>query len=216
MRKLLPIAFLVSLLAPAAASAQLTLGARVGYAFPTGKVDDGPDADLGDYWKNQIPLQVDVGFKLSPALTLGGYVSYGFSSAGDVADAELCSLTDVDCSLSIVRLGVQLDYAFETASPSVVPWFGVGTGYEWARIKADGPVGEAKLTDKGWEILNLQVGADFKAGPSFAVGPFAQYAFGKYTRIELEDEDGNTLGGDVEDTAMHGWFQIGVRGRFGL
>jgi hypothetical protein len=215
MRKLMKYALLLALFVPAAASAQLTLGARVGYAFPTGQIEDEPDSDLKDSFAYQIPLQVEAGWRFSPDLSLGAYFSAGYAAPGDDLEAELCDLDGVDCSLRVLRLGLQLGYTFSQVSPSFVPWVGIGTGWEWANVEADTDGPDASIRANGWEVVNLQAGADFKVSPQFAIGPFVQYSTGRYGETEIE-EGGTTLTQDIDNKAFHGWLQLGLRGRFDL
>jgi hypothetical protein len=220
MRTLAKLAALAALLAPAAASAQLTLGARVGYAFPSGKLDDAasavaPDRDLGEWLSYQAPVQVEASYRWSTGLSLGGYFSAALAGVGDQADAALCGAPGVDCSGRVLRAGVQLAFAF-SAVPAYAPWIAVGAGYEWASLTAEGDAGETTFAAEGWELLNLQAGLDFTIAPRFAIGPFVQYALGRYTESEIELDDGTTLGGGIDEQARHGWLQLGLRGRFDL
>lgn len=192
MRKLAMTVVLAALFVPTLASAQLTLGARLGYAFPMGEIGEG--LKLGDAYSSQIPLQLDVGFKVTPALTLGGYFGFGFAQVD-----EDCG----DCSGRVYRVGAQLEYTFKSAS--MAPWVGAGIGYEWASITDD----DAELKFSGFEYLNLQGGLDWRVGGKAMVGPFALVSFGRYSTFADEDIPG-------EAKTFHQWFQIGVRGQFDL
>lgn len=206
MRTLARFAVLAVLFAPTLASAQLSLGARLGYGLAMGEAVE--NGDLSDGIKAQIPLQLDVGYRLTPAFTLGGYFSAGIGLAGDEFQ-EICDQDGVDCSLRVYRLGLQAEYAFKGASMS--PWIGAGIGYEWAKIKAEAGSEELEMTFKGFEFLNLQGGVDWKVGSKFLVGPFAMLSIGQYSKGSQDGEDM-----DIEDKGVHEWLQFGVRGRFDL
>jgi hypothetical protein len=203
MRKLAKLTVLAVLLTPAFASAQVSLGVRFGYGFAMGEFE--PDVDLADGIKAQVPIQLDLGFHVSPSLTLGGYFSYGFGRLGD--ELEDCD----DCSARVYRVGAQLEYTFK--SPSTTPWIGAGIGYEWASLNDD--AADQKLTYKGWEFLNLQGGVDWKAGEKFWLGPFAMVSVGQFSKGSFESPDGN-IEVDISDKSTHEWIQIGVRGKFDL
>jgi hypothetical protein len=213
MRKLVKIFALAALLAPAVASAQLSLGARVGYAFAMGKAVDEDGGDLSDGVKGQIPIQIDVGYRLTPAFTLGGYFSAGYGIVGD-AFSDDCDAADIDCSARVLRLGVQLDYAFKNVSPTMTPWLGAGIGYEWATLKGEQGSNEATESYSGFEFLNLQGGVDWKVG-QFSVGPFAMLSIAQYSDFDFESPAGDASG-DIPNKSIHEWLQIGLRGRFDL
>lgn len=209
MRTLAKTALLAVLLAPALASAQVSLGARLGYGLPLGQAAE--DIDLGDLVKGQIPIQLDLGYRATPALTVGGFFAYGFGFAGDdtLGMGDVCDLDGVDCSTRVYRVGVQVDYRF--ARPSATPWVGLGVGYEWASLEVEGPGGEVKLSVKGFELLNLQGGVEWKVARNLSVGPFAMLSIGRYSSAEVDGADE-----DIDDKAFHEWLQVGVRGRFDL
>jgi hypothetical protein len=211
MRKLFKLAALAALLVPALASAQLSLGARVGYGIAMGEAVE--DGDLSDVIKGQIPIQIDVGYRLTPALTFGGYFGAGYGLLGDAVSDE-CDEFDLDCSARVLRLGVQLDYAFRNVSPTITPWVGAGIGYEWASVHQELDSVEVDTSFDGFEFLNLQGGVDWKVG-GFSVGPFAMLSIGQYGSFDFESPEGDESG-DIENKGLHQWLQIGLRGRFDL
>lgn len=198
MRKLARLAVLAVLFAPTLASAQLSLGARLAYGLAMGEAAEG--GDLADFAKSQIPIQLDVGYRVTPALTIGGYFAYGFANLGDDLECD-------DCSGRVYRLGVQLDYAFKGGS--MTPWVGGGIGYEWLKLKDDAT--DDEITLSGFEYLNLQGGLDWKVADKFSVGPFALFSIAQYSKASEGGEDF-----DIDNKAMHQWLQLGIRGRFDL
>lgn len=212
MRKLTILAVaLAALVVPSAASAQFTLGARLGYAIVGGDaVKDGP---MNDVIKSMIPLQLEAGYNITPEFNLGVLYSYGFGQlASDVSDA--CDAGNIDCSASNWRLGLQGTFTFLDVSPTWAPWIGYGLAYESATIKAEGGGESASETYKGWELANLQLGVDYKSG-QMRFGPFLSYSFGQFGSYEAEGF-GTTESGDITDKGTHTYFTIGIRGQFGL
>lgn len=205
MRKLLMVAVLA--LVPALSQAQVSLGARLGFAPAGGKV--GGDIDMSDYTvKSQIPLQLDLMFRVSPEISLGGYFSYGIGQV-DYGGDGACDVAD--CSGSVLRLGLQAFYTFNTASPQYAPWLGAGFGWEQANDTIELLGEKFESSYSGIEYLNLQGGMDFKVNPQFSVGPYFMLSFAEYSEAE---EGGTSF--DITNKAMHQWFNFGVRGKFDL
>jgi hypothetical protein len=205
MRKLMILA--AAVLLPSAASAQLTFGLRVGYAVVGGDaVKDGPMNEVID---GAIPVQLDLGYAVSPAITVGGYFGYGFGRLNsDISDG--CDALDLDCSASVTRVGVQGDYSFLGVSPSLVPWAGIGVGYEWAELEIE----DETDTFSGFE-LDLQGGLDLQVSRHLRVGGFLSFGLGQFSKETL-DPDPDGVSGSIDDKGIHGYFTIGLRGQFGL
>jgi hypothetical protein len=199
MRKLL---MLAALLVPMASQAQFSLGLRVGYAPAMG--DAAKDAPMKDLVKSQIPLQLDALYKVTPDIAVGGYFSYGFAQLNsDFSD--FCDASGVDCSASNMRLGLQGRYTFNSLKSPLVPWAGLGFGYEWSTIKGSAGGVSADATTTGFEFVNLQLGGDYKVNEKFSFGPYAQFSVGQYSKIEGED---------ITDKGIHQWLGFGLAGKF--
>jgi len=212
MRKLTILAVaLAALVVPSAASAQFTLGARLGYAMVGG--DEAKDAPMDDILSSMIPLQLEAGYNVTPELNIGAYYSYAWGQlASDFSDS--CDALSADCSVTGWRLGLQATFTFLDLSPTWGPWIGFGAGYESLTLKLEGGGEKATFTDKGWELANLQVGVDYKAG-QMRFGPFLSYSFGQFGSYESEGFGANESG-DITDKGTHTYFTIGIRGQFGM
>jgi hypothetical protein len=210
MRKLL---MLAALLVPMVSQAQVSLGLRVGYAPAMG--DAQKDQKMSDGMKSQIPLQLDALYKVTKDIAVGGYFAYGF---GQVDIAGVC-VSGVDCSGNVMRFGVQGHYTFNQLTAPLVPWAGVGFGYEIGKAKAEATgIGSMEFTYSGFEFLNLQVGGDYRVNEQFSVGPYLQFSLAQYSKQKIDDTTGfvGNFDGDVEEKAMHEWFGFGIRGKFDL
>ncbi len=213
-------AVLAAAVMPTASRAQLQLGLRVGWASAMGdaletkgtSMTPSQTVKMSDWIEAQIPLQLDVGYRVTPEITVGAYGSYGFGdTGGQYVDA--CRIYGWDCSASVVRAGVEATYAFTKVSPRIVPWAGLGAGYEWAESVAKRAGSENVRTRyEGWELLDLQAGADYRVSASFAVGPYVMYSLGRYSG----GSDGGVSFSGSANTTMHQWLGIGVRGTYGL
>lgn len=196
------------------ASAQesgVEVGARLGYGIPFGKVHSmGPgDNKMSDFASGQIPLQLDIGYRLDPQLFLGAYFQYGIAFPA----ADECDQDGVSCSASDLRLGIQAQYHFNPITVDGA-WVGAGLGYEWANMSAEVGGAEVSTQVRGFEFLNLQGGYDFVVGDKLRVGPFALLTIGQYGTAKIEGALGSSSN-DIEEKAIHSWLVLGVKGSFG-
>jgi hypothetical protein len=196
----------LAVLVPAAAQAQWTVGARTGYAIALG--DAGGNLKMTDMTNGQIPLQLDVGYRLANVpLTIGGYFSYGFgSTAGNFKNT--CDALGESCSSSSLRVGAQLSYSFADPKEQMAPWIGAGLGYDKLTVTEAGQ--DLNLT--GWEFLILQAGLDWRLAPQFTLGGFASFSLAQYSDLEIP----GVGSGSISDKKMHEWLTFGIRGAFGF
>jgi outer membrane protein W len=103
------------------------------------------------------------------------------------------------------------------------PFVGVGAGYEWYSAKGTGNIGgftgSTSTTVRGFEFLNLQGGADYRLSGNSVIGPFASFSLGRFDSYSTQVTTGTTTtstNGDINNTAMHEWLLLGVRGAFSL
>jgi len=220
-RSLVVLAALAALLVPAVSTAQLSLGARVGYAIAMGDAfkdpSDGSKEKLSDSVKGAIPFQLDASYRLSPHLAVGGYFSYGFGFVNDstAMGGGVCDQSGVDCSATSMRLGVQAIWSMTYLSKSFVPWAAVGAGWEWVGFDAKAGGISASYDLSGPEFLNLQFGGDYKLGEKASVGPYLALSLGQYSKAKVEVP--GFMSGEMDiDKTLHQWFGFGVRGTFDL
>jgi hypothetical protein len=205
MRKLLLIA---ALLVPVASQAKVQLGLRLGFAPAIG--DAAKDVKMKEFTnKSQIPIQLDALYKVNKDIGVGAYFSYG------VGQVDYAGCDAADCSGSVMRFGVQGHYTVNQLKLPLVPWAGVGFGYEIAKDTIDDAGGKLETTLSGFEFLNLQVGGDYAVNEKFAVGPYLQFSVGQYSKAKFES-GGASVDRDITDKAMHEWFGFGLRGKFDL
>ena len=202
----------LALLLPTASNAQVSVGLRLGYAPAMGDAEK--DSKMSDGLKSQIPIQLDVTYKLTKEIAVGGYASYGFGQLGGEVKDTCDNATGVSCSASVVRLGVQGTYAFAPMS-GFLPWAGAGIGYEWGTYTIKGGGEEFKVGASGFEFLNLQVGGDYQVSPQLAVGPFLGVSFAQYGKVTFDDGL-TTETQTIQDKGMHEFVQFGIRGKFDL
>jgi outer membrane protein W len=208
---------LVALLLPAAARAEerhVVLGLRIGWAPAMGDSEKG--AEMSNAVSSQIPIQLDAAYRITRDVAVGAYFAYGFGRTGDLDG--LCTTDAIDCSTRVLRFGVQGLYTFSEAQTALVPWAGAGFGYELGSLEMKAPGARATFDYGGFELLNVQVGGDYKVNDRFAVGPYFQFSIVRYSRSKVENtvDPGMNFDGSIPEKALHEWLGIGIRGKLDL
>lgn len=192
--------------------AGVDLAVRVGYALPFGKIDGDPGDGLGDSFTGNVPLILEAGYRFNAAFTLGLSFQYGITQVKDNS-TTMCG-GGIDCSGSIIRLGIEGIYRLPVQAP-MIPWVGLGTGYEWMNVDVSANGNSASASAHGFEFASFQVGGDIRVAPQFALGPFVSFSLGQYG-TESVSGNGTNISMDVTNTALHEWLEFGVRGVFNL
>jgi hypothetical protein len=196
----------------------LSLAIRGGYAIPMGSITGAAGDDLSQLMSGAIPLQFDLGWRFSPHWYAGAFFQYAFGSVGSTL---ACATAGVSCSASDIRFGVDVVYTF-TPRSSVMPWIGLGAGYEIAKITLEGNGQSVDVaTLKGFEFAHVGLGVDFRVATWLRVGPFATLTLGQYSSFDTQfDPTTNTIGPsqsiDITNKALHEWLQLGIKATFDL
>jgi len=197
------------------------IGARTGYGFSAGHLGapaNGNDNNLGDYVGGQWPIWIDAGYRVTGDLYLGGYLQYGVGFVND-DQQNACRNANVSCSASDFRIGIMARYRLPQVW-QLSPWAGYGFGYEWGSFSLDQTVLGNTSTDSGWsgfELANLQLGADYQLSPRFALAPFVSVSFGEFRTTSTSTTNGTTTTTNDQDLvrrSFHEWILIGVRVAF--
>lgn len=191
MRKLVVAVAALAFLAPSSAHALAFVGARVGYAIPSGDAAKGEP--MKDVIKSDVPIQVDAGLSVLSVLSLGVYGSYGPTQFKDVGGSTPSGQN--------LRLGVQLNLRPPLVLKSL--WGGVFAGLEQQSMKNGAYDGKLR----GWET-GLQAGWDFSVLPLIGVGPFVSYSLGQFTTA--------TGSASIPAKAQHQTLTLGLRALFDL
>jgi hypothetical protein len=204
------------------------LGLRSGYGLPVGAYADATEVngarqadinDIGDDSNGAIPIWLDLGYHLTPQLLLGAYGMYGIAlmKTADPDDplGGGCPVGG-ECSAAGWRFGLQGQYGLRLGE-QLRAWVGLGFGYEalHARAKVEilgNPI-ERASSYRGFELMQLQGGADLVLHPKVALGPFVSFSQVRYDRCGLE-MNGQELDCKVVDAALHGWLVLGLRGYY--
>src|SRR6266542_650904 len=143
-------------LAPAANALELTVGA--GYAQGFGDIGTNQPT-VTDLAQPGGAVQVGVGYRLIPQLTLGLYGAGAMFSRGD----------NVDSSTNIysAAAGAHADWHFLPARHEFDPWLSLGTGWRGYWTHAD----HGTTSLQGLELAKLQLGVDYRMASTVAVSP---------------------------------------------
>jgi hypothetical protein len=209
-----------------AAPKRFQVGVRAAVAFPLfnalRSATDNSDIALSKEVTLAVPIGLELGYRVIDALYVGAIVSYGFALPHEAADGY-CQPSAASCTGSQLRVAFQGRF-YPLRNRSFDPWVGLGFGYERLTLRYEGPVasggtGVATTTYSGVEYFELSAGSDFELVRDLSVGPFLSFALGQYGRQSLTEETGAltfTSNDAIKNPAVHGWFQLGARGAFGL
>ena len=176
---------------------------RVGFGIPLGSISAN-GGSLSNYSSFTVPVQLDLGIRISGVVFLGAYFSYGFAGS---TDAGTCG-TGVNCTPSTLRFGGEVHW-HPLGNAPLDPWIGLGSGYEKLRIGVSGDV-NGSFEVSGWEFGNLQLGLDFAIGSVVKVGPWVSFSIGQYSSGSISGGV-NFTGGDILNKSVHEWLMAGVR-----
>lgn len=132
----------------------------------------------------------------------------------DLARGGACGLAGVACSGYSMRFGVEFLFSF-LPDGKVMPWAGVGAGYEISSLTAKVASTRATLTVQGWEFFNVQLGVDFKLSPLFALGPYVAFSLGQFDKADVT-APGTSVSADIANKGIHEWLQFGLKGTMNL
>lgn len=197
----------------------ITLSARLGYGVPTGDISDDVDQSgiridpaLDDLVRYKVPIWLELGYRFNPALWGGLFLELAPTSMDD----DFC-LPGRDCDASNVRFGVDMQLHLAPYA-SIDPWVGVGIGMEFLSVEAYDPSID-DISEFGWAGLEfplLEAGLDLAVSRHATIGPYVAWSIGYFTRFDVESPGFADLDGEIDDKAIHTWFQIGVKGTLKL
>jgi hypothetical protein len=182
---------------PADRSLELTVG--TGYAQGFGNVGTGRPS-LGDRGGAGGAVQVGVGYRLIPQLTLG---LYGAGSMFDRSDQ-----VDGSTNLYTANAGVQADWHVLPSAHDLDPWLSLGTGWRgyWEHANA------GTLSMHGLELARLQVGVDYRLDREIAVSP----VIGADLSTFLTEAAPNASFSNIPSPNVNTFVFGGIQGRFDI
>jgi hypothetical protein len=183
-------------LAPATHAVELTVG--TGYEQGFGKFSSGQPS-LTDIGTAGGAVQVGVGYRIIPQLTLGLYGS----------GAEFARADQVDSSTSLysAAAGVQSDWHFLPGGHELDPWVSLSSG--WRGYWVNQSAGNTSI--QGFEIAKLQVGLDYRLAQAVAISPVVGADLSTFVPESLPQSNGFA---NISDPQVNTFFFAGVMGRF--
>jgi hypothetical protein len=177
---------------------------------------------MDEFVTGQLPFWLDVGYRPTSKVYLGGFLQYGLGLVNDAQEFCRVQASGVgelphppNCSARDVRLGIEGRYHFNLGSFS--PWLGYGLGYEWWSFKVDYNLGVGTDPDfqdtwLGFEFANFQVGADFQVLRRLILAPFISFSLDQFRNFKRTlDSPAMTVKYDVADKSIHEWLFLGLR-----
>jgi hypothetical protein len=184
---------------PAVKSA-FEIGVATGYSQGGGKLG-GNMLSLEDVSGPGAAVEVDVGYRIIPELTVGAYGTFAKYQHGDsiAADTDVLGAT----------AGIQAAWHFRP-DRSVDPWVSLGTG--WKGLWLDPSSG--KVTSlQGLELARLQLGADYRITKDIAISPVIG---GSLSLFISQDSAMTTDLTEIQDKKVNVTGFAGLSGRFDL
>lgn len=176
------------------------LGVAAGYAQGGGKLGDNVGS-LEDVAGPGGTVEIDVGYRIIPQLSVGAYGTFSTYQRGDsvIGDTDVLGAT----------AGVQAAWHFRPAR-SVDPWVSLGSG--WRGLWLD--QANAKTTSlQGLELARLQIGADYRVSKDVAIAPVIG---GSLSMFVSQDNAMTTDLTEIEGKQVNFTGFAGLSGRFDL
>lgn len=187
--------------APDGLTGHFRLAPRLAYLLPMGEVQQRVDQ------RGQVGTGVGVGLELEVGISR--YV--GLSVDGELGSYQQGSEcpSGGTCSATSASMGLAVNYHL-VHGLGIDPWLQVGVGYKWLRREVSGTTLDLSSSYAGPQWLQLGAGADWFATRSFGLGPYADFAWGRYTSVPSPSELPTTL--RAGGTINHTQFAVGLRG----
>jgi hypothetical protein len=176
------------------------LGVAAGYSQGAGQVSGGMP-HLQDLSGPGGIVEIDAGYRIIPAVSVGLYGTFAQYQNGD----QVASSTDVYGATAGVQAVAHL-----RPDRSIDPWVSLGTGWkgEWLNPTT------GKVTSlQGLELARLQIGADYRVSKDVAIAPMIGGSLGMFVS---EDTPMTTDYTEIETKKVNFTGFAGLSGRFDL
>jgi hypothetical protein len=179
------------------------LGFKVSWAFPMGKKETNSlFPDLSASVTGLLAIGADIGYRLNPNVFLGMYLGAGYVFPKDCGSGVTCTGWDF-------RGGPEFLYRFQPFA-DIVPWAGLGVGYEYFVQKASGGVSSYSAAYHGFQLADVQAGVDFLTSRSYA-GPFVSFSLGQFGK-RIDSSTDSSHSSSVDGKELHYWLALGLHG----
>jgi hypothetical protein len=196
---------LAMLVLPTAAGAQFQLGARIGYAIPGGSIFQ--NLTLQNFTASQVPIELDLGYRFTPAFSLTLYAAYAPGTVGSFIK-DGCASFGSTCATHGVDIGLAAAWNFAPQA-GMQPWLGARLGSE--ALYVDEKNGGVTTTLSANALaFGLEGGLDFGLG-AFNLGPYLSLTTAKFSKLKVAEEITDI---PSDQRTWHNWFTIGARALF--
>jgi hypothetical protein len=189
-----------------------------GLALPFGAASGAANDDLARRYSVQVPLNLELGGKITESVYIGTYLGFAVGAEGDDATIEdYCDdddddgENDISCSSASLYLGLEGRFSF-APDANWNPWLSYGLGYEaTTQSIRDRERGYSESTmSSGVTYARLSGGADYRKS-LVGVGPAAHLAIGRFETVRTDVGDELAYRDRIADPAWHMWVVLGLR-----
>jgi hypothetical protein len=176
------------------------LGLSTGYTQSAGELG-GTMGNVQDVAGPGGLVEVDLGYRILPQLSLGAYGAFSKFQRGEnvVGNANVLGAT----------AGVQAVLHLR-ADRSIDPWISLGTGWKALWVN---PVNSPSTSLQGLELARLQIGADYRVSRDVAIAPVIGGSVSMFLGQENEMVSSLT---EIKDKKVNVTGFAGLAGRFDL
>jgi hypothetical protein len=178
----------------------LEIAVGTGYTQGGGKLG-GALGNLEDVSGPGAAVELDLGYRIIPQLTVGAYGTFSKYQHGDLLDSS----TDVLGATA----GVQAAWHVRPDT-SIDPWVSLGTGWRGLWLNPS----SGKVTSlQGFELVRLQLGVDYRISRDIAIAPVIG---GSLSMFVSQDAPMTTDFTEIQDKKVNFTGFAGLSGRFDL
>jgi hypothetical protein len=178
----------------------LEIGVATGYTQGGGKLG-GTMGSLEDIAGPGGAVELDLGYRVIPELTLGAYGTFSTNQHGDSIDSNTNVLG--------ASAGIQA-VAHLRPDQSIDPWISLGTGWRGLWLNPQ----EGKVTSlQGLDLARLQLGVDYRLSPNVSIAPVIGGALSLFIS---QDSPMTTDLTEIQDKKVNFTGFAGLSGRFDL
>jgi len=190
---------------------------RAGYAVPMGQfatMNTGA-SPLSAEFSGQIPFWFDLGYRFAERFFVGAYLQIGYPflvKSGNGLAARECHVSGITSCSGNASVHGGIEFLVKPWPDWVLaPWVGVGAGYESTGYTLSDNSGSGTISYRGWEPLNLQLGADYRLTQALAIGPYSSLSIGRYNNVDISSGNQSFANITIASQQTHEWLQFGVR-----
>jgi len=177
---------------------ELTFGEGYHQGFGQGS---SKNEKLGDLGRAGLSMELGLGYRINPHFAVAFYMEGARYTNGSSVPREASSWG--------AAAGIEGTYHFMPFS-RIDPWIGIGHGVRGYLVDRSDPGTKALL---GLDVARLRVGADFKVGSAFSIGPVVSASltrFGGYHSSETSHPE------NIEDRGWSTFVFAGLQGRIDI